>query len=433
MNAKIGRFLGLIIVSGFALMVAITVTAGGWGRNSSNDDKANTDLPKMPVSVIEVRRALIEITDSYSGMIKPLERFKLGFDIAGRILEFGTNPTDDPRPDKSRAGQPLDEGDRVKAGQLLARLDDRVLNSRLAEDEAQLEEARARIREANARLEQAQVDMRRAKELKSHAVGAITEADYLQYVTELAVAEAQVSVAKAQVANALARVQTTRENLKDTRLVSPVGGVIAKRPANVGESVNPHQTIMEIIQVDEVLLVVGVPEAYVGHIEPGQRAHVQLLACDRFGRERPKIDGEVYRVAEAADETSGLFDVEIRLNNRDGCWKPGLIALARIVVDQIEGYRIPIECAVFREKAAFLFTVDEDLTAHRLPLKDWIEEGSDLVIRELPPGQRKIVNRGQHRLVDGREVKLVELGVAEAEAGFSTPVRAEVRSGGGRP
>ena len=147
----------------------------------------------------------------------------------------------------------------------------------------------------------------------------------------------------------------------------------------------------------------------------GQRAHVELLARDRFRRERPRGEGRVYRVAEAADRTTGLFEVEISLPNRDGTWRPGLIAMAHIVLKEVEGFRIPMTSVVVRSDQTFLFTVAQITKdgkqgkARRLPLEDWIEQDTDLILTDLSPQNRSIITRGQHRLVDGRDVDLVKL------------------------
>ncbi len=447
MKAKIETYLGRLIVTGLAVTVAIVVTASRWGRNAPGEGQDHQRvIPPTPVSVIQVPLESIEITDSYSGMIRPRERFSLGFEIAGRVETLGINNSG------KRKDEPLDEGDWVSAGDVLARLDDRVLRARLEEAKAQLDQAKAQVKECNARLENAQSDMARSRELKQRGSRVITDAEYQDVAAKLAVADAQAIAARAQSAVALAHLQTAHKNLEDSTLLSPVKGVISKRYVNPGESVNPQQPVMEIIQVDEVLLVVGVPEAYVGEIRVGRPVHVELLARDRFRRKRPTTDGYVHQVAEAADQTTGLFEVEIVLRNSQRRWKPGLIALAKIVVDEVEGFRIPVTCAVFRQEETFLFLLDEvdkDGKAHRFGLPDWIEEGSDLVIPlssdafrggetflfspgqdgkarrfdlrdwlaqgsdgilpQLPKVYWSVVSRGQHRLVDGRGVKLVPL------------------------
>jgi multidrug efflux pump subunit AcrA (membrane-fusion protein) len=133
------------------------------------------------------------------------------------------------------------------------------------------------------------------------------------------------------------------------------------------------------------------------------------LARDRFRRKRPPLEGHVRRVAQAADDTTGLFEVEVVLANPGGSLKPGLIGLAHVVVQTVQGFRIPETAVVFREGRAFLFSVDSSGVARQFVLEDWIEEGSDLILAELPPEHRRIVVRGQHRLVDGRAVEEVDL------------------------
>jgi multidrug efflux pump subunit AcrA (membrane-fusion protein) len=164
---------------------------------------------------------------------------------------------------------------------------------------------------------------------------------------------------------------------------------------------------MELIQVEEVLLVVGVPEAFVGDIQVGQTAHVDLFAQDRFRRKRPSLRGTVHRVAEAADDSTGLFEVEILVPNQEGVLKPGRIGLAHIVVQRCDGFRVPITCAVFRDGKTWLFSVGDDDKAHSFKVERWIEQGPDMILSELPPEHQRIVVRGQHRLVDGRSVREV--------------------------
>ena len=420
MKPQIARYLGLIILTVAALAVAVTVITDGWRREELPENNGSADTVGAPVSVLEARPESIEITDTYSGMIRPWERFSLAFEIAGRVEELGSIE------DKEAGNQrPLDDGDHVSKGQLLARLDDRLLRSQLDEATAQCKVAEAGIDVAVARQKKALADERRSERMwqppdDGAISGAISKAQYEDDQAALEVAEAQLIEAKAQLTRAEAQRATVRENIADTKLLAPVDGVISRRLINPGESVNPQQTILEILQVEPesgqaaVLLVVGVPEAYVGQVEVDQLVRVELPARDQFRQERPRTEGRIHRVAEAADQTTGLFEVEITLPNPDGRWRPGLIALAHIVLKEIRGFRVPITSAVFRDNETFVFTVDEQSRARRFDLENWIEQGSDLIVGELPDDRRTLVRRGQHRLVDGRLVKVVELPKVES-------------------
>ncbi len=400
LKRNVNRLVGLLAITAFAVAVAVAVSAGGRGERDEPGELAEADAaPAAPVAVIRVEKESVEIIDSYPGLIEPRERFSLGFEIPGRLVEFGRN----------ELGKDLDEGDRVKAGQLLARLDDRNYQYQLAEAQAAVRQASAQLLDAKARLEDAQSDLGRADQLRRAGGRAITESEYQDFVTKVSVAQAQVDTAEAQAAIAAARVQTATKALEDARLVSPVDGVVSARLLNLLESVSPHQPVFEILEVEEVLLVLGVPEAYEAAIRPGQSVHVELLARDQFGRPRPSYQGTVFRVGQSADQTTGLFKVEVLVSNPTGELKPGLIARAGIVVDEIAGFRIPIGAAIFRDSETYLFAAGKDGRAHRVALEDWIEQGRELILQELPAEHRTIVVRGQHRLIEGRKVRIVEL------------------------
>ena len=85
---------------------------------------------------------------------------------------------------------------------------------------------------------------------------------------------------------------------------------------------------------------------------------------------------------------------------------------------------MPVTSAVFRDDETFLFVVDEQGKARRLDLEEWIEQGPNLIIPELPPDRRTVVRRGQHRLVDGRQVAIVSVSDdGPAEMTPSPPIR----------
>ena len=130
MNRRIGKFVGLIVVTLFAL--AVMYVSGG--RNDfSKQQEEKEDAPAVaetlaPVTVMPLLRQRLEIVDSYAGTIEPLESFSLAFQQPGRVESLGTTPD----------GKMLDVGDRVTAGQTLATLDTRVLPCSSGRSECEL-------------------------------------------------------------------------------------------------------------------------------------------------------------------------------------------------------------------------------------------------------------------------------------------------------
>lgn len=394
---------GLCVIAGAILLVLATLGASRLGWKTADDETAKPEtpieLPPSPVSVQEVAfEDQIEITDSYPGVIEPFERFSLGFEIGGRVVALGVNSSD----------EPLDDGDQVQKGQVLAKLDARVLRAQVEEIEAQIRETAARKIDAEARQAQADADLKRLQEVQETNPEAITDAARDQTEMNLKVANSQLDVIAAQASMLDAQLAIAKKTLEDAELICPVDGVISRRSVNPGESVTAYQQAFEVLIVNQVLLMVGVPEAYVGDIRRGQPVHVQMLARNRFRQERPNHDGVVYRVGQTADETTGLFGIEILIDNTEGLLRPGQIGRGHIVIrDDVKGYRVPRTAAVKRQGFTLIFAVDDTDVARAVVLEDWIEQGDDLVISELPDGLQTIVVRGQHRLVNGQPVQII--------------------------
>ncbi len=405
----------------YGLLVAVTVVAGAvmwWVSRSNNGaetvlgEQAKSPLPvaaepKALVAVEPLRPKMCELTATFSGKIRPWETYSLGFEVAGRVVALGTNED----------GQPLDDGMAVTAGQMLARLDDRAFLARRSETAAQLEEATS--------------NLQRGRQLRQQSPGALTDTEFQELLTAAALAKAQHEIAL--------------KDLDDAVLTTPVDATISRRLVNVGESVSPGTIAFELVENDDVLLVVDVPESRVRElemrkrvIERGQqqtnggaaegdrvfRAHVTLEGRDRFGRKWPPVDGEVYRIAQVADPRTGLFEVEVRVPNKEGLMRPGMVGTARIVTDRIRAYSIPESAVLFRNRSAYVFTIDEHdvpmqmmfwqlggtqvAQARRVELAEWLDQGNVIIVPADTVQLDSVVVRGQQRLAGGQWVRIVD-------------------------
>lgn len=412
------RVVGLLMVTVVAIGVMVLVTIkSGRPDPSQATEGMDDELPAVhaAVAVRDIEAEEVEVLDRYSGMIRPWERYLLAFEVAGRVNALGGN----------ESGGPLDDGDRVSKGQVLARLDDRIF--------------RARKSETAARLEQATSDWQRAKEVEERDIGAISDADVQQCLTAQAVAAAEHAMAV--------------KNLDDAVLVAPVDAMISRRLINVGESVAPHTPAFELVELDRVLLVLGVPESNIAELQARMRevqrnqglqdatqpdealqfrAYVRQIDRNRYGESRPPLVGRVYRIGETADNRTGLFEVEVELPNEAGLLRPGMIARADLVTGRRRGYRIPASSVVFRteggradnpgEVKASVFAFEEEPLdaaastepgtpalgrARRVDLIQWIEQRTDVIVLEASGPCEKLVWRGQHRLTDGQRVQRV--------------------------
>lgn len=413
MVRSVARYVVLFAVTLSALVGMIIVTTSFSRENPATSSEEHVHrLTATAVTTERLAPESVAIIERFSGRLQPLEQFRVSFEISGRLSALGRN----------EQGERLDEGMQVRAGQPLAQLENAQWKAEVAETEAQLDEAKAR-------LEQAESNLARVEELQRDGDKVITPEEYEDRVFAVKEARARLNIADA-------KLQQAQKRLDDSTIYAPDAGVISRRYVLPGESLNPHEPVFEIVQIDEVLLVVGVPESKVRRIRAGQSVAIELIGRDARGARYPERTGQVRYVPSTADATSGLFQVEIAIANSERELRPGMIGLARVTSETVpDAFRIPTSAVVFRTERgvqqATIFTIDRDKPANvdeseladvngyaqEYKLQEWIEQGDEIVVTGLPPEHREVVVRGQFRLVAGRPVHVL----SESEGPTGTP------------
>ena len=141
--------------------------------------------------------------------------------------------------------------------------------------------------------------------------------------------------------------------MSDTRLLAPIGGTIARRALNPGETVAAGMPVFTILNLAAAKVKVGVPESDIALVRQGQKATVTVPAlADRT------FDGVVDLVGSAAEPTSRTFTVKILVANGQRLLKAGMIAEARIASDRVvDVTTVPTEAIVRDPQGATLVYV----------------------------------------------------------------------------
>jgi len=227
-----------------------------------------------------VRTDVVTLTDAgrtvrLAGVTRAADRASLAFTLPARV-----------------ASRPVDVGDRVVAGQLVARLDDREY--RLAEASAA-----ASLAELDVRLEQARRDRDRAARLVAARAGTLEELEQL---------EAAATALQAARSAAAVRLDESRRRLGETRLEAPFDGTVTEVGLEPGEWASPGRMVVALSGTGPVELRVEAPESVRGSIVRGATVAVELpLVGGRSG-------GRVASVAAAATGAGGLFPVVVELD-----------------------------------------------------------------------------------------------------------------------
>jgi RND family efflux transporter MFP subunit len=198
------------------------------------------------------------------------------------------------------------EGDRVKKGQVLFRLDSGQANLSVQQAKALLESARVNLRAV-------ELEHTRTKEL--HDRGSVPAATFEQV-------QARYDLAKSSVAQSQAQVALLQRSVADSVVRSPISGVVTQKLKNVGETVTmmPPTTVV-IIQDTAVLeLKARLPERALGLVGPGGKLKVRFPAV---GLEREIV---VSRVNPAVDVATRTVEIVAEIDNQDGALRPGMLA-----------------------------------------------------------------------------------------------------------
>lgn len=270
----------------------------------------------------------------------------------------------------------VDDGDVVRAGQVIAALDPT--------------QVAAGARQAEVELERVRRDLARDEQLAAKG-----------YVSKARLEDRRSAVRVAQAAYDAAAFDRRWANLS-----SPVSGVVLRRGAQAGEVVQPGQAVVAVADVNSPLVLrVSVPDADAARIRPGAGASVRL------GNEA--IAGQVSRVGQQVQAGTGVVDIEIRVPARPDL-RSGLIASAEIetlpaVASAPSFARVPAEAILEATggKAA-VFRLDEKAkVARRTPVSFGGFDGDDALVGGLAPGSA-VITAGAGYLSDGQAVAVVD-------------------------
>lgn len=399
-----------------------------------------TSVEPPPRAPIPVTVALVEdraeaMSARYSGTIEPAVTVPVAFRTSGYVREIAMFSGFEGKL------HTLQSGDRVASGALLARIEDREYHSRLARSRAGVAEARAGLAmskaqtaSARATAHQAEIDFDRAQRLFS--ADSLTRVELDQARTKkqttaetLAAAEASAVAAEAKIQAAGEAVNEVESVTDDTLLRASISGIVLRRQVEIGALVGPGTVGFVIGEVDQVKLTFAVPDRLLNQISLGATLSAILdafpdeIVNDSLATDTPTsgknrsigFPGTVTRLAAAADPITRLFEVELRLPNRDGRLKPGMIAAVELgLAPQPRAGLVPLEAVVparpdGHSYAVFVVeTVDGRSVARRREVRLGRPVGNRIAVLTGVAAGERIVAAGAALLEDNDPIQPVE-------------------------
>lgn len=246
--------------------------------------------------VATVRRERIEEGIAVTGDLRPIETIEVRARLEGDLVAVHVR-----------------EGERVRAGQLLARFES-------SEQESGLTSAEADRVAAQSELATAQWNLEQTTEL--YRAGAVSERDFKA-------AQQGVTTARARLAAAESRVRATGSLVRDTRVLAPTGGVISRRLVESGEHVARGAGLFTLVRSDVLELAAAVPARQANALRVGQTVH--------FTADGRTFDGKVARISPTVDPATRSVAVFVQIPNSTGALRGGTFASGRVVSRTITG------------------------------------------------------------------------------------------------
>lgn len=266
----------------------------------------------------------------------------------------------------------FEEGDEVKAGQRLARMDVRI--------------DQARAGQLRANLQQSQRDYERAQAL--YDKGLATQAD----------------LERARLA-----VQNNRYNLRQTSigvgksvLTAPISGVIDVAHITSGEYANPGQPLATIVNYDRVLVLAGIPESRLRYAKEGREVLVRFPALG------VKRVGVIERIGVQANTKNRTFPIKVAIDNKDHLIRPGMRARVKLRGEEVAGaLLVPRDVVIDTLEGPVVYAVSKG-KATRREVKLGADYRDYVVLTEgIQPGE-ELVSVGQHSLPRVADVDVVK-------------------------
>ncbi len=307
----------------------------------------------------------------------------------------------------------VEEGSRVKEGQIIARLENEDAIAARNQAEANLSLARANLEGTKAEMEEATLAFSRNKEL--YAKGIIAKAQYDTSESRYLRAQASVAAAEAALKASSAALQAANVNLEYTLIRAPFDAVVLTKDADIGDIVTPlgaaanaKAAVVTIADLNSLQVEADVSETNLGLVKVGQPCEIQLDALPDS-----RFRGIVHTIVPTADRTKATIMVKVRFLEKDPRILPEMRAKVSFLSRPIKTGEQKPRTALARSALIShgsnytVFVVDRNrVTERRVTLGE--ELGDMIEILEGVSAGERVVVKAPNRLRNGSRIKMAE-------------------------
>jgi HlyD family secretion protein len=409
----------------------ILVIAAAFGIASLEGCKKAPDDSLQPVVTVEAEHPEVgEISEHIvaDATLSPLAQAAISPKISAPIRTFY-----------------VQRGSKVKAGQLLATLENRDLAAQALDNRGQLTAAqasfdiqtKAQVPEDRAKAEldvaQAKAQLHLQQEIAASRErllqqGAIAGREYDTAVATLTQAQAAYDtaqnhlrslssvssdatkqIAQGQLTSVKGKYESAEAQVSYSNIRSPISGVVTERPLFPGETATVGAPLITVMDTSSLLAKVHVSQSIAQRLVIGDDASISIPGMDE------PVTGKVTLVSPALDPGSTTVEVWLKIENKAGSYKAGTPVRVSIEGRRVpRAVRVPLDAVVTGEDGTkSVMVIGRDGSAHKVDVQLGINDGEDVQVTQGLSGSENVITKGAYGLSDGSKVVIGKPGAAE--------------------
>jgi RND family efflux transporter MFP subunit len=375
-------------------LVVLALSVGGWFAFARNDGIAVRSAVAQPAST-SASPAGVAMLDA-SGYVVARRQATVAAKITGKVVDVL-----------------IDEGQRVEANQIIAKLDDTNAHASLAQAQAQLAQARANRNAAKIAFDNASpIFSRSEKQITSKVISA---QDFDTAKATYDASRASLEVAERSVAVAQATLSVAQRNLDDTTVRAPFAGVVTVKAAQPGEIISPMSAgggftrtgIGTIVDMDSLEVEVDVSESFINRVHADQPATVKLNAYPDWS-----IPAAVIAVIPTADRAKATVKVRVGFKERDERMLPEMGARVSFLSTgdaaapaSAFGVVVPAAAVDAAGDTGAIFVIHDDNVERRSVRLGAMQGDNRIVLSGVEPGTQVAIGDFK-QLSDGSKIRI---------------------------
>jgi multidrug efflux pump subunit AcrA (membrane-fusion protein) len=407
----------ILLITLLLAIAGAVMSCGGSKANVRKEEVSSTPKTVEVTTAAAISRELPSFFEA-TGSLAGDEQTDVAPQTAGKVVEVG-----------------VDIGSAVRRGQMIVRLDDSELKLRVAQSQAQVEQAKAAVRQAEEKiglrsgqafdpsrvaevagakvnLDLAEKNLKRAEKLiesgdvsRSFYDQQRAQRDQLKEQYDMAIAQARqnfagVDVARTNVANAEAALALARKNLSYAFIPAPIDGFVSERTADLGEYVSPTQKVATIVRTNPLRVRIDIPEQAIQEVKVGQSVSATTSAWPD-----KSFSGHIARIAPNVTANSRTLTVEAEIENGSGALKPGQFATVRILQPRpVAAVLVPSRAVVSDAGVNRIYVIKNGHAEQRL-VQLGQTEGDLVQVKTGVAADEKVATSNLEQLGDGVPVK----------------------------